>query len=310
MTRRTIAVLAFLLIGAAGPPRERVVSGDGIIAARLDGDPVRLRIDPAAPGMPLMATAVAEARGLKMGRKLGIGFGFAVGPTRVMSKTQVTRIDYGSGEAKQRVGWTPRAFAAVADGTVGPGGLPDPIVRFVLRPAIAGERTITLPMESIGFPLSLFGGGWAPSIGILQVGGAPMRIRFDPYHARTLATAGAAVRLAKAYGGALSGEPVPTEIFFGVERPVRDMTLQRPLSIGALAISRLGVRTGDFGSTGAIREAAVATEGEGEGEDPDEIVVTAKGKKRDLRHDTLSLGADALAAVHRSCSTSRPRPST
>lgn len=291
MTQRvTMIAAALLLAGSADPPAERVVSGDGIVNVRLNGKLARLRIDPAAPGMPLMADAVADERGFKMGGSLGIGFGFSVGPTTVMSKTQVIRVAYGIKPQKQRVGWTQRPFAIAADGTIGPGGLPEQVVRFVLRPARPGETTITMRMEKLGFPMTLFGGGWIASIGMINVGGTPMRVRFDPYHSRTLATAGAAVRLAKAYGGELSGTARPTEIFFGVERPVRDLKLDRPFVLGSLSIDRLGARTGDFGTTGAIHDGdapAVVT-------DPDEVVVTAKGKSRDMRHDTVSLGADQL----------------
>lgn len=291
MTKRVIAVTSTLmLIGSASAPNERVVSGDGIVDVQLNGKPARLRIDPAAPGMPLMADATAQERGFKMSGSLGIGFGFRIGPTTVMSKTQVVRVGYGIKSEKQRVGWTQRPFAVAADGSIGPGGLPESIIRFVLRAARPGERTITMRMEKLGFPMTLFGAGWIASSGIVNVNGAPMRVRFDPYHPRTLATAGAAVRLSKIYGGALSGPAVPTEIFFGVERPVRDLTLEQPFMLGPLSIDRLGARTGDFGTTVAIRDAsapAVIT-------DPDEILVTAKGKPRDMRHDTISLGADQL----------------
>jgi hypothetical protein len=290
MKRITMAAAALLALGAAKPPAERVVSGDGIIRVQLDGRQISLRIDPRAPGMPLMASATAQQYALKMGRKLGIGFGFRVGPTSVTSETQVVRMDYGDGPRKQRVGWTQRPFSTVADGSIGPAGLPEPVVRFVLRAPRDGERTVTLPMDKIGFPLNMFGGGWTAAVGIIDVGGAPMRVRFDPYHPRTLATAGAAVRLAKSFGGVLSGAAVPTEIVFGVERPVRDLTLARPLSLGALAITRLGARTGDFGNTGAIRDGDVPETAV----DPDEVVVIGKGKKRDMRADTISLGADQL----------------
>ncbi|WP_166753166.1 hypothetical protein [Sphingomonas insulae] len=291
MTMTMTATAALLLVGAAPAPQERVVTGDGIIEVRLNGEPIRLRIDPAAPGMPLVSDAIATQRGFRMGRKLGIGFGFNVGPTLVMSQTQVVRIAYGGGKPeKQRIGWTQRPFAAVADGSIGPGSLPEPVVRFALRPAQAGESTVTMRLEKLGFPMTLFGAGWVAAIGIVDVGGAPMRVRFDPHHARTLATAGAAVRLAQAYDGMLSGEGRATEIFFGVERPVRDLALRRPFRLGALAIDRLGARTGDFGSTAVIRDGDVAAPAT----DPDEIVVTAKGKKRDMRRDTISLGADQL----------------
>lgn len=290
LSHATASLAPLALIGASAPPEERVITGDGIIDVRLDGDPVRLRADPAAPGMPLMAQDFAERRGLRMSRRFGVGFVYAIGGAHVTSATAVTQVDLGDGPVKRRVGWTARPFSAVADGSIGPTGLPEPIVHFQLRPALAGEQTISLPMASQGIAATLFGGGWVASFAEIEVGGASMRIRFDPYHARTLATAGAGVRLARAYDGAISGEAVPTEIFFGIERPVRTLTLARQLAIGPLSIRTLGVRTSDFGSTDTIREANAPIVAA----DPDEITVTAKGRKRDTRRDVISLGADML----------------
>ncbi len=294
-TGLTIVAAAFLLAGAAAPSRERVVSGDGVLAARIAGVPARLRIDPAAPAMPLIDRSLAERARLKMEGHWGIGIGYSVGGTAINTRTQTVpvELDTGSGSpimmGRRRVGWASRPFAPGVDASVGPAAMPEPIVRFQLRPARPGETTTTFRARH---DTVLFGmwGNFSSTFAEIMVGGAPMRVRFDPYHARTLATAGAAVRLASAQGGTLSGDAVPTEIFFGVERPVRTMTLARPLALGPLAIATLGVRIMDAGRTAAIREAGAPADTV----DPDEIVVTAKGGKRDTRRDTLSLGADYL----------------
>lgn len=288
MAARWMATAALMLAGAA--PAERVVrSEDPFVTAVVNGAPLRLRVDPAAPNMPLLPQA-GDAAAKR--RRMGISYGFGVGPVNVVADTEVAKVDYGDGVRKQRIGRVARPFAqAAAEGSIGPGGLPEPVVRYVLRAPIAGERTVTLPMQRPGFPDTLFGSGWAPSVAQIVLDGAPLRLRFDPLRPRTLATAGAAARIARLHGGTLSGEAVATEIRFGVERPVRSMTLARPLAIGPLAIDRLGVRISDYGRADSIREADAAAERD----DPDEIVVTATGKKRDLRRDVLSLGADALA---------------
>ncbi len=84
---------------------------------------------------------------------------------------------------------------------------------------------------------------------------------------------------------------MPTEIFFGVRRPVRTLSLQQPLQIGALAIASLGVRTSEQGSVSGVPEGiAEPTAGE-----PEDIVVTGKGLKRKPGSDTLSLGSDYLS---------------
>ncbi len=288
MTRMTMP-LALVLVGAASPPQERVVDADSIVTGRIAGLPARIRIDPAAPAMPLIDQALAERAKLKLEGSWGISIGYAVGGTQVMTRTQAVQADLGDGVIKRRVGWAKRPFAPGVDVSVGPAALAEPIVRFQLHAARAGETTTTFKARHESAVFGLFG-NFSATYAEIDVGGLPMRLRFDPYHARTLATAGAAVRIAALHDGSVSGPTVPTEIFFGIERPIRTMTLGKPLDLGALRITTLGVRTNDVGSAAAIRDADAPAAPV----DPDEIVVTAKGKKRDPRRDTLSLGADQL----------------
>lgn len=275
-----LMLAALALAGAADPPEELVVGGDGIVTAIVNGVPGRLRIDPAVPALPLLTAAWAERAQLRAGP---FAFAYMVGPEQVRGRSAVTQIAIGEGAEprRRRVGWTERPFTAAADGVAGPGGLPQQIVRFVLGPPRPGERTVALTMADEG---GLFG-GWGHSYAIIDLGGAPLRIRFDPHHPRTLATAGAGVRLAAANEARIGGEVEPVEIAFGISRPVRTLHLGRPLQIGPFAITQLGVRTSDFGNASSIRE---------EGGDPDEIVVTAD-RRRNNDRDRISIGADLLA---------------
>jgi len=282
-------VAAMLLVSAAEPPAERVVSGDGIITARVAGLSVRMRIDPAAPAMPLIDRAIARRAGLKLTGSWGVGIGYSVGDTGVMTRTQVVPVDLGNRPAKRRVGWAGRSFARDVEASAGPAAFPEPIVRFQLHDARPDETTTTFRATHDSALFGLFG-NFGSTFATIIVGGQPMRLRLDPHHSRSLATAGAAVRLAAAQDGVVTGAPVQTEIFFGIERPVRTLTLRRPLAVGALRIATLGVRTSDAGNAASIREGDVPPAAP----DPDEIVVTAKGKARDVRRDTLSLGADQL----------------
>lgn len=260
---------------------ERVVSGDGIVTVSVNGGPGRLRIDPAAPALPILTETYAQRAGLRPGP---FAFAYLVGPERVMGRSAVGRIAVGAGvpPRKRRIGWTGRPYVPDADGVIGPGGLPEPVVRFVLRAPQPGERVITLPLEDEG---GLFG-GWGGTYAMVDLGGESLRVRFNPNEPRTLATAGAAVRIANLHDGRVSGETAPARIAFGISRPVRTMRLGTPLAIGPFAISELGVRTSDFGNASAIRE---------EGGDPDEVVVTGD-RRRNRNRDRLSIGADQLRA--------------
>lgn len=288
---------ALILAGSAAlaadkaPPVRDVPIG-GMIAATIDGEPVSLRVDPGAPGLVLMTTPAAEQLGLKGGM---MELGYSVGGQGAMQATTVQPMTFGTTPVKRRIGfpsrrkgsadglWVGRAYATVGDGSIGPGSLPEPVVRIALRAPRAGERTVALPMVDGGGLFGRLSGVFAQIV----IGGQPVRVRFDPYHPRTTVTANAASLIAEAQRGTLTGTAEPVEIAFGIVRPVRTMTLATPLAVGPLLLSTLGVRTGDVGSAAAIPEADAAPP------DPDEIVVTAKGK-RDPKHDRLTLGADLL----------------
>jgi hypothetical protein len=280
-----IGAAALAVSGAATGAADRdgaelVVEGDGVRPASLMGVPVRLRIDPAAPGMPIVDPDAASRARLRSGP---LSPSYGVGPVRIAGRSAVARVDLGRGPVKRRVTWADRAFADDADVTVGPSGLPDPLVRFRLRPARQGERTVALPLAGGGGLV----GGWGVTAALLTVDGRPLRVRFDPRRP-TVATAGAGVAIARAQAGALEGEAATTEIAFSVERPVRRMRLARPLVIGPLAVDRMLVRVSDFGSAASIAETGAPPP------DPDEVVVTAKGK-RDRSRDALTVGRDQLA---------------
>jgi hypothetical protein len=247
-----------------------------VVSGTVNGVPARIRIDPASPAVPLLTTALAERARLKAGP---FDFEYLIGPKRSEGKSAVTRLDFGLGLIQRRVGWTAAPYREGADAVIGPGMLPVPAVRFQLRPSRYGERVSVLPMVGQGGVDS----PWGERFGLIDIGGSPLRVHFDPGRRRTVATASAGARIAQALGGQLAGMPQPVEIAFGIIRPVRSLQLERPLLIGSLALRELGVRTHDFGSVRSIPEA---------GADPDEIVVVARGKKR--RGEQIRLGADLL----------------
>jgi len=271
------SLVLFALTGASKPATQRVISGNGMVDGQVNGVAARYRIDPAGGGAPLLTTSIAERAKLSAGF---FKFGFTLGGQKVGLRTAVTRIDFGSGSIRRRVAWSDRAYARGVDVLIGPGGLPEPIVRFALRPSMPGERTMVLKMVDGG---GLFGSAFG-LFALIDVGGAPLRVRFDPFHARTLVTANAAVRLAQANGGRVAGTPQPVEIVFGIARPVRALVLQRPVIVGPLSFTTMGVRTGDYGSTSSIPDRDL---------DPDEIVVVGKVRP-DPRRDRLTIGADLL----------------
>lgn len=281
-----VCVIGVALAGASSPPAERVVGGDGVVAMSVDGQHGRVRIDPAAPGVLLLAPDFAPGVKPNGHGLLAFGVVYNVGGENVYGPTKVVRFSIDAGKpGKRRVAWPKRAYAPGADGVIGPAGVDEPVVRFVLGPAHAGERTATLPMAEVG---GLFS-SWFGSFAEIEVGGQPMLVRFDPRRPRSMANARAAIRLSNVLGGKMEGATGRQEIAFGIERPVRGLALGRPLMIGPVALASLVVRTGEGGNTAAIPEAGAPV-----AVDPEEVVVTAKGKKHDPRNDRLTLGADQL----------------
>lgn len=258
----------------AGDAAERTVVAGEPIAATVSGVPARLLLDPAGASIPIMNPDFAARAEFKAGM---FGSRALIGPVAVNGRTAVIRFDLGAGEYKRRTGWFDKPVVEGADGLIGPGSVPSPRVRFVLRPAEPGERDTVLPLADFGFA----------GMGVrVPVGEDSIAVRFTLERDDTLATAGAGAALAAVLGGALSGAVQQVPIRLGVARPVRTLTLATPFVVGPIALRTLSVRTGDFGSTAGVTDADRAA-------DPDEIVVT--GTKKQQRRLTLTIGRAALA---------------
>lgn len=289
MTRaRTALVMAAAALLGAAAPGERVVRLGETAPLSVNGVSARLRVDPGALGMMLLSPDLAARAKVGNGGLLGFGFKGHIGPTAVSGRTVIAHVGLnGQSEARRRIVWAARPYAAGVDAVIGPAGLDERVVRFVLRAPAAVERTAVLAMAPNG---GMFA-DWDFLTARMTLGGEPVGVRFAPFNRRTLANATLARRLADVLGGRLTGPATDELIAFGVERPVRTMTLARPLAVGPVALATLGVRVADTGSVAGLPE---ATDDPSEAADPDEVVVTAKSKRK-ARPAGLTLGADALA---------------
>ncbi|MHA6718583.1 hypothetical protein ACX40Y_03935 [Sphingomonas sp. RS6] len=265
-------IMAAMAVGGLAADAPVIEFGRSPVPATIHGVTAHLRIDPAAPSIPVFNPDFAARAGFESGP---FGTRAGIGPVKVPGKSAVVRLDLGRGEFKRRVTWFAAPFEHDADGAIGPGGLPDPRILFRLRPDRSDDVAASFPLADWGYS----------GLGIeLPVGGETMRIAFAPFRAETLATAGAGAALAAARGGGFDGAPHHMMIKLDIERPVRHLALARPLAIGPLQLGGMMVRTGDFGSAASIPDGD---------QDPDEIVVTGKGKGK--RRLALSIGADLLS---------------
>ena len=265
--------------GAAKPPISNIIelSGDFIIPVTMNGKAVTLQVDPDIEAVRLINPNIARALSLKTGGIFDVSY--TLGPREIEGDSRRVDIDFGDIAQRRRVVWFQEPASYIAGGAIGPGGLPYKIIRFNLRPKVAGERALTLPLSPIGF----FGltGGEAYS----KIGGRKVDIGFSFERDENIVVAPTGVLLAQLNGGSFSGERRNTLIRFGVERPVRPMSLSRPIEIGGVAVSNFLVRTTDFGDSSTIPE--------GQKVDDNEIVVTAKTNKK--RYDRITLGRSFLS---------------
>ena len=263
--RRSIAF--FGLVGAltAGTavygdeaPKILELSGDFTVPLIIEGKPMRLRVDPDIGSSRALNAEAAQALGLKEGMIRGVHM---VGPVKLTAGSRTINIDYGVQKAKDRVFWfLDRAASSAGDGIIAPTALPHDIVIFNLRAPQANERQFSLPLSSSG------GNAW------LMVGTERVAVGFNLLRDETLATASTGNLFAATNQGAFAEQQKLEIIRFGVERPVRSIKLGLPLDVGGRALNEILVRVADFGDASAIPENQAA--------DEDEIVVTAKSKKK------------------------------
>jgi hypothetical protein len=258
-----------------------------------DGDKVEFFIEGrsvtafAAPGMPsnlTLSNATAQSLYGKEANKFASGFERAIaelarsefdnspprhiqtsiGPVKIKGQQRLTEIEAGGRVNTQLVQWYQSDMYSFGDALAGPYAIPVPVIRFVLRPAQAGETLFNVP-------LSLDAKRWLASSPKL-VGKKKVYFAFAPQFERTLASAGAGAAIAQIYGGEFTGDPVPVQVTHNVSRPARPVQLKTPIMLGSISLSKLLVRSRDYGNTNAIKEAKSPEESE------DEILVQAKRK--------------------------------
>jgi hypothetical protein len=242
----------------------------------------------AAPGMPsklTLSNAMAQSLYGKEANKFASGFErvmaalaqdefdnspprhiqTTIGPVKIKGQQRVTEIEAGGRVETQLVQWHQSDMYSFGDALAGPYAIPVPVIRFVLRPAQAGETTFTVP-------LALDAKRWLASSPKL-IGKKKVYFAFAPQFERTLASAGAGAAIAQIYGGEFAGDPVPVIVTHNIARPARPVQLKTPIMLGSISLSKLLVRSRDYGDTNAIKEAKSADAGE-----EDEILVQAKRK--------------------------------
>jgi hypothetical protein len=267
--------LALVLTAMPAAAADLVVeaSSNYAIDATINGQPVRLRVDPETSGY-IILNPEAAAR-LQLHRSM-IGSRTRIGPVRLDGSSKVANVSIGGVAGNRRLVWIDRPVIDGADGVIGPADMPYDRVTFAIGAPRDGETAFEMPMEfSRGFGL------YVP----LRLGEHDFRFQFSLMKPFSLATAGAGAELASLYGGSWAGGALDQIIEFDVVRPVRPMAFARPVGVQGLELRALRVRTGDNRGNLSLPPEPDA--------DPDELVVT--GASRQRAAFVVHVGADRLS---------------
>ncbi len=293
--RRLVPVLMLpILVGASDPPPPlpiREVPADGRVTVTVDGHAIPARIGPGLPTFLYLPRARAEALfgddakigggGFKL-FSMGPASSARIGPVRVPGRVQ--RVMLGVGDTppeSQWVKWFETDAYPGDEALGGPHVLPDPIVRFTLRPTQAGEGEATLKLAPRY-------GWWLASVEV-PIGGQHILFAFAPQFPRTVASAAAGAAIGRAQGAQFDGAVEQVLISHGVRRPARPVRLTRPLMLGPLRLTDLLVRTHDYGAATDIDPS------EADGLDAATRDVVVKGKRAKSKPSyVVYIGADML----------------
>ena len=276
--RNGIFALAILFASLVSPARAADLvldpASNYLIDATINGQPVRLRVDPAASGYIILNPATVARIGLRRSMTRSMT---RIGPVRLTGGSREADVVLGGVQSERRLIWFDQPGIDGADGTVSPAALPYDRVTFRLAEPRTGERLLDFPMQ------------YRPGAGAffpLQLGDHEVLFKFTLVMAFSMATAGAGAHLSALHGGSWAGDVRSEIVGYGVSRPVRPLRLARPLGLNGLDLTDLVVRTGDH--RGALE---LPPEPDA---DPDEVVVSAGSRQRALFH--VVLGRQLLSA--------------
>lgn len=280
-------------------PEELVLTGDNIIMAQIEGQPVRLQVR--LDTYSFVTINAETGKRLKLNfDKVAVEFGYPIGPYIVEAPTRPLRINLGAKEEKNRIAWTTRHQATtIADGIISPISLPYKRVIFKLRDIAVGDvQQYTLPLDNFGF-LGMEGVGTT-----VKTGKAKVQVKFSLTKQDNLIDASTANWLANWRGGEFMGEPQELEIAYGIRRPVRRLNIAEAISVGPFSLNSTLARYKDYGDTSGIKEVAAEQFSESNTAkiislDQHEIVVTGKKQKDSDNTIYITLGSDFL----KSCTT-------
>ena len=275
------AAISALILPTAGQSADletgelRVGAGD-TVQFYINDQPVNFRIAPDAVAAPTVNADTAERLGLKASM---VRYEFRIGPEKILNRTDNVRYRTPSDSFRRRTAFSDRQVVEGAEAIAGPAAFPYERVVLVLREPQAGDRAISFALDTEM--------GRSQTGVLMTVGGHPIYAAFSFDRSESLVTATGGRWIADANRGWLSDGAREVPILYGVERPVRSLTLAEPLMLGDLEVRNLAVRVSDLGSSRGIATEAVPEA------DPNEIVITAESGRK-IPNQRLLIGMDTI----------------
>ena len=266
-------IACMALAGNASAQDEIVIQPNVLIEAVVEGMPAQISVRSGGPDRLLLNNDFVTLHGIQPAMFAGDALLRLAGKREFIGKNRPLDYVIGGVARKGRAFWFPDAPSVAGSGTIGPWAMRQSRVTFLI------DSTKPAEDEGIVTEFPLLGGINNSSITDFHDKNFGMAIGFDldDTEAFPVASAAAGAAIAKDYGGTLSGASWDVTILMGIRRPVRLMTLTKPLIIGPLSFTKIAVRVRDrIDQTGRGEAIPEANEEE---QDPSEIIVIARSKK-------------------------------
>ena len=289
---RHISVLSLaLLLGAPliakdAMPTETELGVDAPIEAIIEGAPAKLQITTDLVDRLTLTTNFVAANGIKPAPIAGNADINFWGRKEVKGKNRPLDYAIAGRKEKGRAFWFMDVPQPKFDGSVGPWAIPFDRIVMRLSSDIGTEKLFEFPYFG-DLNNGSFSAHKEDSFTTAVAFGVERELKFP------LASAATGAAIAMVYGGTLSGEPWQQPIAFGISRPVRLMTLERPFVVGPFSFTQIAVRTRSTRDAAGSGE-AIAEAVDEDNLDPQEIVVEALGKKAKKPIFSFAIGRSSL----------------
>jgi hypothetical protein len=275
---------AFPVLGT--PPSEIIVEADAPVDATIENIPAQLMVSTGLVDRLTLTAGFVEKHAIKPAPIMGKANLNFWGRKEIEGRNRPLDYSVAGLPEKGRAFWFLNVPQPKYDGSIGPWAFPQDRVIVRLKPDDPADQS-----TEFGYFGDLNNGSITGHKEATFSTAVTFGVERDlPY---PLASAATGAAIAAAYGGTLSGEPWDLSVGFGITRPVRLMTLERPFVLGPFSFTKIAVRTRSTrdaaGNGDAIAEAT-----DGQDVDPQEITVVGLGKTAKKPVYTLAIGRPTL----------------